>query len=84
MWNSDWPLSKQKQWDAVITDYEKVIALVSSVATPQEKPGTGLFTKELALADYNKAAEVSKNPASAQKMREIVTLIEEWGKVIDK
>lgn len=81
-WNKDWALGKQKQWDMVIADYEKVITAMSSVAVPQDKSSAGLFNEELllALANYSKAAEISKDPTFVQKIREIIKSIEEWGK----
>ena len=84
-WNKDWALGKQKQWDMVIADYEKVITAVSGAAVPHDKSSAVPSKEELvlALADYSKAAELSKDPAFAQKMREIIELIKEWSKGIE-
>jgi tetratricopeptide (TPR) repeat protein len=85
-WNKDWALEKQKHWDMVIADYEKIIALLTSSAVPQHKSSSGILKEELALAlaDYNKAAEISQDTAFVQKTKESIKFIEEWSKGIDK
>ncbi len=85
-WNKDWAVDKQKQWDMVIADCEKIIALITGSSVTQDKSKSGVLKEELALAlaDYNKADEISKDPAFAQKMKESIKFIEEWSKVIDK
>ena len=84
-WNKDWALGKQKQWDMVIADYDKAIAMVSDSAVPPDKSSSGILKEELALAlaDYSKAGEISKDTAFIQKIRESIKFIEEWSKDID-
>jgi tetratricopeptide (TPR) repeat protein len=86
-WNKEWARGKQAQWDVVIADYEKVIALVSdSIVTPLVESSSVELKEELtlALADYNKAMELSQDSAFVQKMEDAIKFIEEWSKGIDK
>jgi tetratricopeptide (TPR) repeat protein len=81
-WNRDWALEKQKQWNMVIADYDKAIAIITDSNIVEDKPGSGALDEELslALADYNKAVEISKAPAFAEKARKSIKFIEEWSK----
>lgn len=83
-WNKDWAVSKQAQWDRVITDYQKVIEIVSGQAMPS--PGSGTLKEALAqaIADYSKAAELSKDPALSQRIKDALKFIDEWSKVVAK
>jgi tetratricopeptide (TPR) repeat protein len=85
-WNKDWALGKQKLWDLAIKDYDRAIALVTGSPAPQDKPGSGQMKEELALAiaDYSKAAGLSRDPALAQKAKESIKFIEDWSKGLDK
>ncbi len=85
-WNKDWAMDKQRQWDMVIADYEKIIAMITGSSVHQDKSSSGVLREDivLALADYNKAAEISKDSAFVQRMRESIEFIEEWSNGIDK
>ena len=73
------------KWDLVIADYDKVIELDSSYASPpdhQANSGEDEEEWDLAIADYNKAIELSKDPALVQKANESITFIDELRKDI--
>ena len=83
-WNKDWALGKQQQWDTVISDYNKVISPGSNSPMNQNISGSEMLKEELtqALADYGKAADLSKDPSFVQKINESIKVIEAWGKGI--
>jgi len=85
-WNKDWALEKQEQWDLAIAEYEKIIAMITGSTASQDKSGANTLEGELALAleDYNKAAEVSDDPAFTQNIKNSIKFVEEWNKLINK
>jgi tetratricopeptide (TPR) repeat protein len=85
-WNKDWALGKQKLWDSAIKDYDKAIAMVTGSPAPQDKPGSEQMKEELALAiaNYSKAAELSRDTSLSQKAKESIKFIEDWSKGLDK
>ena len=79
-WNKEWALSKQQEWDLVREDYDAAIAVITgSPASPAQ--GTGVLEDEyaLALADYQKAAELSKSPALTRKINKSLEFVEAFG-----
>jgi tetratricopeptide (TPR) repeat protein len=81
-WNKEWAQSKQKQWDSVITDYDKVISLDINAPANKSISASGKITDELAksLTDYGKAVELSKDPALTRKINSSIKLIEAFAK----
>jgi hypothetical protein len=68
------------RWDPVIADYSKVIELATGQALPSagsSSPSTEEEEWSLAIASYNKAMEMSKDPALVQKAKDAIKLIEE-------
>jgi tetratricopeptide (TPR) repeat protein len=85
-WNKDWAVGKQKQWDMVVTDYDKVIALSTGSPVPSGSTSPGTLHEEisLALADYRKAISLSESPDFTRNMEKAIQFIEQWNDVIDQ
>jgi tetratricopeptide (TPR) repeat protein len=80
-WDRDWILSNFAPWDIVIADYETVIELISGSAVPDygiTSSGLEAEFRSLAIADYNKAIELSSDPELIQKAEAAIEFIEEW------
>jgi hypothetical protein len=60
------------QWDIPIADYCFVIE------GKQDIVDTGNDNWDLAIADYEKAIELSPNQEIVKKAKDAITLIEEW------
>jgi tetratricopeptide (TPR) repeat protein len=78
--NKSWALGMKANRDPVIADYSKIIELATAQALPSTDSGN-LSTEEeewdLAVDSYNKAMELSKDPALTQKAKEAIKLIDE-------
>ncbi len=83
-WNKEWAQDKQQQWDNVIGDYNKLLSILDLSAPQQVAVGNNVLKAELslAIADYVRAAELSKNPVATQKARENIRYLEQWSKDI--
>jgi tetratricopeptide (TPR) repeat protein len=81
-WNKQWALDKQQQWDVVIADYNRVTAIIDGAMPQQDSPDANVLKNELelALADYTRAARISKNPAFVNTTGNIMTYIQQWGR----
>jgi tetratricopeptide (TPR) repeat protein len=80
-WDRDWIMSNFAPWDIVIADYETVIELVSGSAVHDYGITSSVLEAEfrsLAIADYNKAIELSNDPELIQKAEAAIEFIEEW------
>jgi tetratricopeptide (TPR) repeat protein len=80
-WNLEWALSKQQEWDLVREDYDAAIAVMTG-SPASSAQGTGELEDEfaLALADYQEALELSKDPALTGKISASLEFVEEFGK----
>lgn len=78
----DWAIAKQQQWDVVITDYDRVIAMLEGSPVSATKSTSGTLKEELALAlaDYSKANQRTTDQIMIQKITRAVEFIEQWRK----
>jgi len=78
-YNTTWATGMKAKWDPVIVDYSKAIELVTG--QPPALPWSGVTTEnqewEMSIAGYNKAVELSKDPALKQKAEDALKLIAE-------
>jgi tetratricopeptide (TPR) repeat protein len=83
-WNKDWALTKKSQWDIVIAEFQRVIELTSRQPSPPSGSDTLKEELALAIADYNKAVEVSQDATLSLKIKEALKFIDDWHKTISK
>ena len=86
LWNTEWALDKQRQWDMAIADYNTVIKMIDGSTVQQNTSSQGILETELrlALTDYTRAAELSKTPAFIHQTEEIIKYIKQWSKDVAK
>jgi tetratricopeptide (TPR) repeat protein len=80
--NKSWAEDMKANWDPVVADYSEVIGLLAS--TSSFLPVTEEEEWTAAIASYNKAIELSKDPELAQKAEGAIKLIEQIREDVNK
>lgn len=77
--NTTWSTGMKANWDPVITDYSKVIELMTKQSLAAKTGNTPTEEEEWSLAvdSYNKAIELAKDPAVTQKAKDALQLIDQ-------